>query len=409
MKKNLFLITSLFPFGNAETFLETEINYSCELFQKVTIIPLNQSLTKRETPNNCNILPYKPTKKSLFLNIISRFLNTLIIKEFLSAFFKKNTIGIWKTMINSLIRAVQISEFLEQEINKVELENTLFYSYWCDDSALALAFFKTKNPNIISVSRAHGWDLYFETNKFGYLPFKPYITKNLNALFPISETGNFYITKKWASYLNPITSYLGVTPNLSVDLNIDQSKIIIVSCSNAIKIKRIELIIEALSLIKNHNIKWVHFGNGPELQNLMKLALKLPSNIIAEWKGMVSNKEIISYYKESKPNLFINVSSTEGIPVSIMEAFSFGIPVIATDVGGTGELVKHKYNGLLLKENPSTDEICSCINYFINLDKRKIEIIRKNAFKTINKYFNAKKNYTNFYEKCLSFFNKNYF
>ena len=38
-------------------------------------------------------------------------------------------------------------------------------------------------------------------------------------------------------------------------------------------------------------------------------------------------------------DLFINTSSSEGVPVSIMEALSVGIPIIATDVGGTKEIV----------------------------------------------------------------------
>ncbi|MFR4320263.1 MAG: glycosyltransferase [Blautia massiliensis (ex Durand et al. 2017)] len=44
----------------------------------------------------------------------------------------------------------------------------------------------------------------------------------------------------------------------------------------------------------------------------------------------------------------MNVSSSEGIPVSIMEATSFGIPGIATDAGGTKEIIRDKENGVLL-------------------------------------------------------------
>ena len=40
-------------------------------------------------------------------------------------------------------------------------------------------------------------------------------------------------------------------------------------------------------------------------------------------------------------DLFLTVSANEGIPVSIMEAQSFGIPVIATDVGGISEIVNN--------------------------------------------------------------------
>ena len=61
--------------------------------------------------------------------------------------------------------------------------------------------------------------------------------------------------------------------------------------------------------------------------------------------------------------MFINVSSTEGIPVSIMEAMSFGIPVIATAVGGTPEIVNNE-NGYLLSKDPSAKELAEVIQNF---------------------------------------------
>ena len=70
-------------------------------------------------------------------------------------------------------------------------------------------------------------------------------------------------------------------------------------------------------------------------------------------------------------DLFLNVSEYEGVPVSVMEAQSFGIPVIATAVGGTPEIVNEE-NGFLLPENPSQDEIASAI-YDVVTNKEKWE------------------------------------
>ena len=46
-------------------------------------------------------------------------------------------------------------------------------------------------------------------------------------------------------------------------------------------------------------------------------------------------------------DLFVNMSLSEGIPVSIMEAISFGIPIIATNVGGNAEIVNDE-TGVLI-------------------------------------------------------------
>ncbi len=51
-------------------------------------------------------------------------------------------------------------------------------------------------------------------------------------------------------------------------------------------------------------------------------------------RGGISNAEVFQFYRDNKVDLFVNASTSEGLPVSIMEAISFGIPSIATNVGG---------------------------------------------------------------------------
>ena len=46
--------------------------------------------------------------------------------------------------------------------------------------------------------------------------------------------------------------------------------------------------------------------------------------------------------------VFVLNSTYEGLPHIVLEALRSRVPVIATDVGGTGELIQHEYNGLLI-------------------------------------------------------------
>lgn len=48
-------------------------------------------------------------------------------------------------------------------------------------------------------------------------------------------------------------------------------------------------------------------------------------------------------------DIFVNPSYSEGLPTSVMEAASLGLPIIATDVGGTSEIIIHKESGLLIQ------------------------------------------------------------
>ena len=97
-------------------------------------------------------------------------------------------------------------------------------------------------------------------------------------------------------------------------------------------------------------------------------------------------------------DLFINVSETEGIPVSIMEAMSFGIPCIATNVGGNPEIV-NATNGFLISANPSVEEIKKVLIDFMQLNTEKHIELRRNARKTWEQNFNAESNYTQFFSE----------
>ena len=102
---------------------------------------------------------------------------------------------------------------------------------------------------------------------------------------------------------------------------------------------------------------------------------------------MISHDDVMNYYKEHHFDLFINMSTSEGVPVSIMEAMSFGIPILATDVGSTAEEVPEQV-GELLSPNPSIEEITTKIRLILSSKYSPREFWNKN--------YNADKNYSEF-------------
>lgn len=105
------------------------------------------------------------------------------------------------------------------------------------------------------------------------------------------------------------------------------------------------------------NFKWFFYGDGPLLKTLsaQMVDLKLENNVVLA--GAIDNKKLLNKYKNHEIDLFILNSVKrngiqEGIPVSLMEAMSYSIPVIASNCGGTNELVDGK-SGILLSENDS--------------------------------------------------------
>ena len=63
--------------------------------------------------------------------------------------------------------------------------------------------------------------------------------------------------------------------------------------------------------------------------------------------GAMPHSKVLEYYQTHYTDLFIQASRSEGIPVSIMEALSYGTPVLATNVGGVAELLPQGSMSLL--------------------------------------------------------------
>jgi colanic acid/amylovoran biosynthesis glycosyltransferase len=119
----------------------------------------------------------------------------------------------------------------------------------------------------------------------------------------------------------------------------------------------------------------------------------------AEFLGTRGNEEILAYYHSNDISAFVNVSSSEGIPVSIMEACSFGLPVIATAVGGTPEIVFHGKNGFLLPSDFSPQMFLEQLRRIRFMDADDYATLCSNSRRIWEEKFSADVNYKKFYSE----------
>lgn len=397
--KYLFLITNHYPFGSGETFIENEIKYLSQNFEKIFIISKNTfDEQTRVVPKNCEIFRIKKSYK--------RVINIFFDKNYLMDFIKN--MKLFNLKINFKILKFQlISKFIEEKVieivknKKIKKEEAIFYSYWFYSGAYAGINLKRENFIEKVISRAHGYDVFFERD---YQPLKEEILKEIDDLYPCSKKNEIYLREKYKNYSEKIKySYLG-TINKNIFKPKNKNNIInFISCSNTISLKRVNLIVEGLSnlskkIVENYNIKWTHLGDGIEQENIKKLAENKLKNISFDFMGRISNKEVLKIYKENSIYFFLHMSSTEGLPVSMMEVQSFGIPIIATNVGGVSEIVNEK-TGVLLSANPEIKEIIQAIEKMINLSDKEYKEYQKNSYDNWKENFNAEKNYLKFIEK----------
>ena len=402
--KNIFIFTKQFPYGKEETYIESEMKY-WDQYEKIFIFSLNirrkNKKTKRETPENVEVIPilFQPIGYILFA--FRTIFDPNFYKE-IGELQKKKKLSI-SSLLQLLIyisRSHYIANVIYKKIRNLQInsENIVFYSYRFDYQPYVAYLLREKlKLQCVIISRAHGSDLYEYSKKTGYIPMRSFLLNNLKYCYPCSKDGTNYLKTCYPDYKSKIiTQYLGTEDHGFINIERNR-KFKIVSCSNIIELKRINLIIKALSLINEYEIEWTHFGDGPLREKLQAEAEQaLGKNIDMIWKGQVSNETILKEYKENKYNLFINTSSSEGLPVSIMEAISYGIPCIATNAGGNSEIVIDKINGILLPLNSDEKIIADAIKKFIIMNETEYQNYCKNARIIWENNFSAKNNYEKF-------------
>lgn len=114
--------------------------------------------------------------------------------------------------------------------------------------------------------------------------------------------------------------------------------------------KRPLLLLQALALCSSEMQKKVCaiiVGEGEQYEQLDRYARTHPELSI-ELAGSLPRKQVVDVLEQS--DIFVFLSDWEGFPMTILEAMSVGLPIIASDVGGVGEIVDTE-NGILLPSN----------------------------------------------------------
>jgi glycosyltransferase involved in cell wall biosynthesis len=377
-------------------------------FEEIIILCVNQkSGQPRALPKNVRVIELLPLSfmKRIFFLTGSLFFLPLWL-EFFSSKKQYKLQPNWllfKIIVGDFVRSSQIVLSLNRQL-KIDPGKHILYSYWLDYKALALARIR-KKTGCQAVSRCHRWDVYFYANTPQFLPYRQYLIRELSQIFSISEDGIRYM-EQLHKYIKPgkITlSKLGKINTEKANL-IPQSKgtLTICSCSTLTPVKRVDLIIDFIQCLSKHkSIRWVHYGDGKLRKQIEKKASELLQNVDYQFKGIQPNSEVLKFYKDNYVDLFINLSASEGIPVSIMEAQSAGIPVMATAVGGTPEIVNDE-NGFLVEQDFNLAEALDQITTFFNASPKEIQAKREAAYANWFNNYNAEKNYPDFAEKLLA-------
>lgn len=368
--KTLLIFTVRYPFGNGESFFADELQQLAQSFARIELVPICGAPTQRALPGN--VFLHRPLWTTAGERW--RFLARSLLSPRVAALALAECRHCLKTKVR--LSAAVLIRIVLWSIYRTALEahpavnaairdpkDKAAYAYWGHTPSLGIL--KLSRHGIPCAVRYHRVDLYREGMQHNrwyhrdarYFPWREEIASASRLLIFVSRHGHAYFRQSWprADLADMLVSPLGVAnpefSSLARNRLCDQSTsaFVMVSCSGIRPQKRVERIAAFASEMARHrpNLVWHHFGGG--VSSGILDALRLSGRTLTFFlHGELPNRSIHEFYKTNPVSLFVNLSDSEGIPVAIMEALSYDIPVLATNVGGTSEAVVTGESGMLV-------------------------------------------------------------
>ncbi len=278
--------------------------------------------------------------------------------------------------------------------------STLFYTYWRGGTTLALVRLANTRRASQVMTRAHGYELYEDRFTPPFQPWHPSMYGQLACTALVSQHGLNYLLNAGVQKQHLTLFRLGTEEPAALSKASADGALRFVSSSFVTSVKRVPWLAQCLVAWACQNpqrkLYWTHFGDGPELGAVKAALQNAPPHFMVHLPGQVDNAVVMAHYATEPVDLFLLFSQSEGLPVSIQEAASVGVPVVATDVGGVSELVGSD-NGALLPSTPTMPEVLAVLNaLFAPAHAGALAHMRKTSRQRWQTHFNAEKNHTLF-------------
>ncbi|MBW4890064.1 glycosyltransferase family 4 protein [Mucilaginibacter sp. HMF5004] len=241
------------------------------------------------------------------------------------------------------------------------------------------------------VIHLHGGELLLSNNVPGWLDFlvKIALSGRRPIIFLSSEEKHF-ITQKYNCYCSEtLPNAIDLTDAEKFERKYSADEIpTLLFIGRITGEKGIAQIYDALKILKEQglNFKYVMAGKGPAQAEFHKKFTDLLGDKY-EFKGIVSGDSKTETFKQC--NIFLLPSYYEGLPIALLEAMSFGLVPVTTDVGAMKTVVVTGTTGIIVGVK-STEDIVAAVNK-LAADKLYMKKISKNAKKLVRVAYNPHK------------------
>ena len=225
------------------------------------------------------------------------------------------------------------------------------------------------------------------------------IKKCTKVIVPSDNLFNFIKKTGYENKIIKIVNGTSIEPEKS---KLHQNKFLIVS--RLVRHKNIDIVIKSFTKLKKHhniNFQLDILGDGPEKINLQKLIESLEMNNEIKLLGSKYDEELKKYYLNAK--FFLQLSNYEGLPHTVLEAMSFGLVTIVSNVGGNNDIITNNLNGYIYNFQNNIDTIDDLTIYILNIiskDQENLKISRK-AFDSIKENFSLNKTINKYIDELV--------
>jgi glycosyltransferase involved in cell wall biosynthesis len=386
---NLAYITAQIPWGGGEVFLIDEMLSLKKQTNKLLIIPRNppKKLFHKDAKSLLDNAVWLPL---LSFEIFVSFLGFLFTKDF---FWVCTNILLRSRNFLIFIKNLAVipkAFFLTKVIRKRNIQH--IHAHWGGTTS-TMALLISHVLDIEWSLTLHRWDIK-ENNlleeKIKSAKFTRCIS-NHGKKELIDIVGNNYMDK-----IKII--HMGVqVEKCKIKEKKDKKIFNIIVPARLVKVKGHKYLIEACDILVRNNIKnfqCIFYGEGPQKSKLKKMISPLLKSYVYI-RNKVSHGDLMLQYRNGEvdlvvlPSILTKNNIHEGIPVSLMEAMQFGVPVLSTKTGGIPELLTNGA-GIIVNER-SAEELASSIIKLIK-NKKLREEIGENEKRIIFERFNVEKN-----------------
>jgi glycosyltransferase involved in cell wall biosynthesis len=223
-----------------------------------------------------------------------------------------------------------------------------------------LAYLLAKVAGIVPLSTVHGWSGHSAKERYLYYPADRRLLIRFPRLIVVSSQIKSVLVAKGADPRQVSVVLNGIDPHVHVrdrtqeasvrhDLEIDSDAQVIGSVGRLEREKRFDILIDAVGalLSKHPRLRLVIAGAGSQSEFIEAYATpRLPPGAC---RFLGNRDDVIRLHHAF--DCYVQSSANEGTSNSVLEAMAMETPIVATDVGGTNEMITNDVHGLIVPPN----------------------------------------------------------